>query len=54
MYEKEEYKEILRTNLSDKWFTLKNNNWEFLNDELKKKLKIFLEGIIYQETTLDI
>ena len=51
--EKEDYKEIIKTNLNDKWFILKNNKWKFLNEELKQKIKIFLEGIIYQETILD-
>ena len=43
---------IEKTQLDEDWFILEENEWKFLNDELKRKIKYFLEHIEYQSSSI--
>ena len=45
---------IERTNYHKNWFKLQYNNWKYLNENFRNELKIFLEKINYQESSINM
>ena len=47
-----EFNQIKKTKLNEDWFILEENEWYFLNNNLKKKIESFLKYIEYQESSI--
>ena len=51
--QKSEYNSIEKTMLNNNWINIGEHNWQFLNNEMKYKLKSFLKEVKYQDFIFD-